>query len=63
MAKKKYYIRLEDFSFYDSSPYTSIPNTDTYSFKSARNREKWKDEFTKDIEGLLSHSVIQWRAR
>ena len=61
--KKRYFIRLADFKFYDDSPYTQIPDTKTYSFKTARKRDTWHSKFTEHIKGLLSHSIYQWRAK
>lgn len=59
--KRKYHIKLSNFSFYDGSPYSHLPDTEVMTFKTARKRDFWHDEFTKDVKGLLCHNVETWR--
>ena len=61
MAKKLYHIQLTDFTFYDSSPYSFLPDTEIFTFRTARQRDNWLDDFTLSIQGILSYTVHQQR--
>jgi hypothetical protein len=58
MNRKHYFVEIFDISFYDSSPFTTMPNTLLGPFKNKRNANIALDNFGFDpeITGLLGYS-------
>lgn len=56
---KHYYAKISDISFYENSPFTSMPDTLLGPFKSKRNAKLADNKFGFEpvIEGLLGYTV------
>lgn len=55
--KPHYYALISDISFYDQSPFTHMPDTQTPTFKTRRKLDAYLDTWSNGIDGILSYTI------
>ena len=61
--KKKFKFYASDFSFYNDSPYTHLPDYESETYPSRTKAEDGACEYYRQIDGFLSCSISVRRVK